>query len=58
MVGEQVAVRAALHYRCSARKAITFRNTIDLLIGTFCILNRHRLLHNDRDFPPMVEHFG
>ena len=33
-------------------------STVDLLIGTFCILNRHRLLHNDSDFKPMVEHLG
>ena len=34
------------------------RNTVDLLIGTFCIVNDLRLLHNDRDFLPMVEHLG
>jgi hypothetical protein len=29
-----------------------------MLIGTFCIENGHWLLHNDRDFLPMVEHLG
>jgi predicted nucleic acid-binding protein len=58
MVGEQVAVRAALHYRVLRRKGITVRNMADTLIATFCIVNRHRLLHNDRDFAPMVQYFG
>jgi len=29
-----------------------------MIIGTFCIEGGHRLLHADRDFDPMVEHFG
>lgn len=58
MVGEQVAARAALHYRLLRQKGVTVRNTVDLLIGTFCVMNRHRLLHDDRDFRPMVEHLG
>lgn len=58
MVGRDVAERAALHHRLLRRHGITLRSTIDLLIGTFCIVHGHRLLHNDRDFLPMVEHLG
>ncbi len=58
MVGEDIATSAALHYRLLRRRGVTIRGTVDLLIGTFCIVNGHELLHNDRDFRPMVEHLG
>jgi predicted nucleic acid-binding protein len=58
MVGQRVAVQAALHFRILRRHGVTIRNTVDLLIGTFCIANGHQLLHSDRDFKPMVEHLG
>jgi len=34
------------------------RYTADLVIGTFCIEHRHRLLHDDRDFAPWEKHLG
>ena len=34
------------------------RRARDLLIGTFCLVNRHELLHSDRDFDPMVSTLG
>jgi predicted nucleic acid-binding protein len=55
MVGETVAAQAAYNYRLLRRQGVTIRNTVDLLIATFCIVNGHQLLHNDRDFKPMVE---
>ena len=58
MVGPVVALQAARNYRLLRARGITVRRTIDLLIGTFCIEHRHRLIHNDRDFRPMVEHLG
>jgi predicted nucleic acid-binding protein len=58
MVGEITALRAAINYRVLRKGGVTMGSTVDLLIGTFCILNRHRLLHNDSDFKPMVEHLG
>lgn len=58
MVGREVANRAAFHYRTLRGLGVTVRSTIDLIIGTFCIVNGHRLLHNDRDFAPMVLHLG
>ena len=58
MVGVEVAESAALNYRKLRARGVTIRNTVDLLIGTFCIANGHQLLHSDRDFKPMVEHLG
>jgi predicted nucleic acid-binding protein len=58
MVGRQVAVTAAANYRLLRRLGVTIRKEIDLLIGTFCIVERHALLHNDKDFRPMREHLG
>ena len=40
------------------KKALTVRKTIDMIIGTFCITNTLSLLHDDRDFEPMVAHLG
>jgi predicted nucleic acid-binding protein len=58
MVGRDLAMRAAEHYRELRSRGITMRKTIDLLIGTFCLERGYPLLHNDRDFNPMVQHFG
>jgi predicted nucleic acid-binding protein len=58
MVGHEIAVRAASHFRSLRRHGITIRKTIDLLIGTWCIENRRPLLHNDGDFRPMARHLG
>ncbi|MCW5700209.1 MAG: PIN domain nuclease [Rhodospirillales bacterium] len=58
MVGPEVALQAAKHYRILRRRGVTVRKTIDLLIGTYCIRERHALLHNDRDFDPMAAHLG
>ena len=53
LVGRQVAVAAADNYRRLRSRGITVRKTIDVMIGTFCILNDHELLLSDRDFDPM-----
>src|SRR3712207_1620590 len=58
MAGGRVAARAAMHYRPLRGEGITVRSMADTLCAPFCIMNRHRLLHNDRDFRPMVEHLG
>lgn len=55
MVGREVALESAENYRSLRRKGVTVRKTIDVLIGTFCIHYQLSLLHNDRDFEPMVE---
>ena len=58
MVGKEVAVGAANNYRRLRRDGITVRKTIDVLIGTFCILNALPLLHSDRDFDALEEQLG
>ena len=58
MGGYQVAVQSAQNYRILRKKGVTVRKTIDVIIGTYCILEGLRLLHNDRDFDPMVSHLS
>ena len=58
MVGEVIAVAAARNYRLLRSRGVTVRKTIDLMIGTWCIENHQPLLHDDRDFRPMVRHLG
>jgi predicted nucleic acid-binding protein len=53
LVGRDVALAAADNYRRLRSLGITVRKTIDVIIGTFCIVNDHELLHADRDFDPM-----
>jgi predicted nucleic acid-binding protein len=53
-----LAVRAAANYRFLRSKGATIRRTVDVIIGTFCIEYGHVLLHDDRDFEPMVRFLG
>jgi predicted nucleic acid-binding protein len=50
MGGVDLATRAAQNYRTLRARGLTIRRTIDCLIATFCLLNNHSLLHNDRDY--------
>lgn len=58
MLDPATAVEAARNYRMLRQRGITIRKTIDMIIGTFCIQGGHALLHDDRDFDPMVHHLG
>jgi predicted nucleic acid-binding protein len=58
LVGHDVAVAAADNYRRLRKLGVTARKTIDVIIGTFCIVNGHELLHSDRDFQPMERLLG
>jgi predicted nucleic acid-binding protein len=58
LVGHDVALAAADNYRTLRRRGITVRKTIDVIIGTFCIVNNHELLHSDRDFDAMEQALG
>ena len=58
LVGRDIAFKAAENYRYLRQKGITMRKTIDVIIGTFCIVNQTKLLHNDRDFDPLVKFLG
>ena len=58
MLGVDVAVEAAENYRMPRAKGITVRTAIDMIIGSFCLLNGQVLLHDDRDFDPVVKYLG
>ena len=58
MGGYQVAVQSAQNYRTFRKKGVTVRKTIDVIIGTYCILEGLPLLHDDRDFEPMESHLS
>ena len=56
--GYNVAVQSAQNYRRLRKAGVTVRKTIDIIIATFCIIEGLVLLHDDRDFDPMVSHFS
>lgn len=58
MLDDKLAIKAAANFRFLRTLGITIRKSADLIIGTYCIEHGHMLLHNDRDFTPMVEHLG
>ena len=58
LAGKEVCLKAVENYRKLRSKGATVRKTIDVIIGTFCIGNNIRLLHNDRDFNPMEKYLG
>jgi predicted nucleic acid-binding protein len=58
MGGQALAFESAANYRLLRKKGVTVRKTIDVMIGTFCIHYRLPLLHDDRDFDPMVKFLG
>lgn len=58
MVGYEVALAAAGHYRLLRARGVTPRKTIDMLIASFCIRAGFPLLHRDRDFDACEAHLG
>ena len=56
--GYRVAVQSAQNYRTLRKRGVTVRKTIDVIIGTYCIIEGLPLLHDDRDFEPMVSHLS
>ena len=56
--GYEIAIKSAENYRKLRKKGITVRKTIDVIIGTFCISENIPLLHDDKDFEPMVKYLG
>jgi predicted nucleic acid-binding protein len=58
MLGPDLAVAAARHYRTLRALGVTPRKTADLIIATFCVAHGYALLHQDRDFDPIVQHLG
>lgn len=58
MGGVDLAVATARNYRKLRVQGLTVRKTVDCLIATFCLMNGHALLHNDRDFDPFEQVLG
>ncbi len=58
MGGVELAREAARNYRTLRSRGHTVRKTIDCLIATFCLRERHSLLHRDRDFDPFEDHLA
>jgi predicted nucleic acid-binding protein len=58
MGGQALAIESANNYRFLRKNGVTVRKTVDVIIGTFCIVNELTLLHNDRNFEPMAALLG
>lgn len=56
--GVELAIQAVRNYRSLRSRGRPVRKTIDVLIATFCLQDRHSLLHRDRDFDPFEELLG
>ena len=56
--GAALAVAAARNYRRLRAAGWTIRRTVDCLIATFCLMEDHELLRNDRDFDPFERALG
>ena len=56
--GADLAIAAAANYSLLRSRGTTVRAGVDCLIATYCILNGHSLLHNDRDFDAFERHVG
>lgn len=56
--GTRLALAAAANCRALRRRGRTARGTIDCLIATFCLLNGHTLLHDDRDYDAFEQELG
>jgi len=56
MVGRDVALESARNFRLLRRSGATVRKTMDMLIGTYCLMHDYELLHADRDFTVMEQY--
>jgi predicted nucleic acid-binding protein len=56
--GVDLAVTAAKHYRTLRARGRTVRKTVDCLIASYCMINNHMLLHNDRDYDAFEQILG
>ncbi len=58
LVSPVLAVQSARNYRLLRSQGVTVRKTIDCLIATYCIENKHDLLHKDNDFDGFEQFLG
>ena len=54
---QSVFIKAADIYRKLRKKGITIRKTNDCIIAATALEHRCQLLHNDKDFTPIANHF-
>ncbi|MEE2952164.1 hypothetical protein SAMN06297251_10373 [Fulvimarina manganoxydans] len=47
--GPRIAELAAANYRTLRRRGLTIRGTIDVVIATWCIVDRVPIIHHDKD---------
>ena len=52
LLDTSIAIKSADNFRLLRKKGVTVRKTIDVIIATYCIENKHSLLHCDKDFLP------
>jgi predicted nucleic acid-binding protein len=57
MGGYEIAIQSTQMYRELRKKGVTVRKTIDVIIAAYCVSKNLTLLHNDRDFDPILIHF-
>ena len=58
LLGRDMAIKSAEHFRTLRKKGITIRKTADVIVATFCIEHGLPLLFSDKDFKPFVKHLG
>lgn len=58
MLDPSLARQAASYYRRLRSLGITIRSSIDLIVGTYCLVHDHALLHRDRDFDHFEHYLG
>jgi predicted nucleic acid-binding protein len=56
--GRKQVMKVVSNYRFLRKHGITIRNTIDVIIATFCIENNFSLLHRDHDFDQIEQYLG
>ncbi|MCY7408425.1 MAG: PIN domain nuclease [Alkalinema sp. CAN_BIN05] len=58
LLGSDIAVKSANHFRSLRKRGVTVRKTADVVIATFCIENNYPLLFSDKDFIPFMNFLG
>ena len=58
MLDPAIAIEAAANFRRLRGIGITVRKTMDLIIGTYCLMHGYALLHDDRVQVRAIEHGG
>jgi len=58
LLNADLAIQSADNFRTLRKQGITIRKTVDVIIATFCIEEKHTLLFSDKGFVPFVHHLG